>query len=616
MCGIAAILTPNHQRKESFMERAHHLLNHRGPDSKGNWQDDHVGLIHQRLSIQDLTEAGNQPMISENGRYQIIFNGEIYNHLELRNKFFLNKNWHGHSDTETILALFEKFGIEMLQYLVGMWAIAIWDKADKKLFVSRDRYGQKPLYYRFYPNGDFALASEIKPLLLANQSNAANHLMVAEYLALGNYGHLGNQTFFAEVFQLLPGSYAWIEEGQREITSTKYWQIPVIPRSEKISVGPKEISSLQECLYEAVNSQTISDVPIGASLSGGLDSSLVVGILASCTSEDNPVSVFTAQTPGSRWDESPFVKEVADKWGSKMNLYAKDLNQVRISESLERTIYIQEEPFGDPSIIAHGFLMDMAKEVGIKVVLGGQGADEVFRGYAHNIKQLFSHELSRLNFSYTLPELSKSNFELQEMLRIGLGAFFPEVERKMRMNSRENRRFFLSDALREAAGKFEMSSRLALANNWEDSLRESILGVHIPHLVHYDDRNGMARSIEGRMPFLDHRLLELVSTFTAESFVKNGYSKDLIRKAGKPFLPDKVIKRKDKLGFYTPIHEMLHIEIDWVHDMVGSPTWADAKVIAKDIEFYRGKKDSLEVSERLWRTVSLACWAKLFNVDL
>lgn len=616
MCGIGAILSRDQQTKDVFMERSYELLNHRGPDSQGSWKDDLVGLVHKRLSIQDLSEAGNQPMLSDNERYIIIFNGEIYNHLELRSKFFPSKNWRGHSDTETIIALFEKIGVEMFRNLIGMWAIVIWDQLDKKMLLSRDRYGQKPLYYRFYESGDFALASEIKPLLIPGQTNKANALMVAEYLALGNYGHLGNQTFFADVQQLLPGSYAWIRFGEDLLVPQKYWEVPVVPRKDKIPVGQKEILILKDYLYEAVSSQTISDVPIGASLSGGLDSSFVVGVLASRTSESNPISVFTAQTPGSKWDESPFVKAVADKWGSKMNLFAKDLNQVKISESLERTILIQEEPFGDPSIIAHGFLMDMAKEVGIKVVLGGQGADEVFKGYSHNIKQLFSHELSRLNFSYALPELNKSGFKFQETLRIGLGAYFPKLERNMRMRSRQQRRFFLSDPLREAAGMFEMSSRLALANNWEDSLRESITGVHIPHLVHYDDRNGMARSIEGRMPFLDHRLLDLVSTFTPESFFENGFSKDLIRKAGKEFLPDSIFKRKDKLGFFTPIHEMLRAEIEWVKEHVGTPSWVNYDIVSRDIKSFSDQGINMEISERLWRTVSLACWAKLFNVEL
>lgn len=616
MCGIAAILTPNREKKEHFTKRCLELLHHRGPDAQGRWIDEYVGLAHTRLSILDLSETGSQPMHSESGRYVIVYNGEVYNHLELRKKHFPRKKWHGHSDTETILALFEKLNTDVFPEMVGMWALAIWDKIAKKLLISRDRYGQKPLYYRFYDNGSFALASEIKPLLISGQSNRANPLMVAEYLALGNYDHLGAQTFFAEVEQLLPASFAWVTPNQRGLPIQKYWELPAVPRQDKIPVGTKEVEQLKETLIDAVRSQTLSDVPIGATLSGGLDSSLAVGILASGTTESNPLSVFTAQTPGSRWDESHYVKAVTDKWGARLCLRTKDLNRVRISESLEKNLLIQEEPFGDPSIIAHGFLMDMTKEAGIKVILGGQGADEVFRGYPHNIHQLFSHELSQFNFSYALPELHKAGFHKQETLRILLGAFFPHLERKLRLKSREKRRFFLSKELQEAAREAENQNTLALANNWEDSLRESVQGIHIPHLVHYDDRNGMARSIEGRMPFLDHRLLELVSNFAPEFFFHQGFSKKLIRKAGKDFLPKAVLRRKDKLGFFTPIHEMLRHEINWVEEIVLTNFWTDFEVIKSDITFYKTNGASNERSQRLWRVLSLLTWVKLFRIKI
>jgi len=616
MCGIAAIFSQDNFRKDSFISSAHLLQKHRGPDSRGQWKDENIGLAHQRLSIQDLSEAGNQPMFSESGRFVMIYNGEIYNHLSLRKRFFPQKKWIGHSDTETLIALFEKEGVSMFQYLIGMWAIAIWDKYEKRLLVSRDRYGQKPLYYRFFSNGEIAVASEIKPLLISGQKNKGNSLMIAEYLALGNYGHLAEQTFFADVNQLLPGSYAWIYPGQISLKHIKYWEIPMVPAKEKINVGKEEILELKNLLVEAVSSQTISDVPLGASLSGGLDSSLIVGILASQTTENNPVSVFTAQTPGSKWDESPFVKSVCEKYGKNIELYVKDLNQIKISEILEKTIEIQEEPFGDPSIIGHGYLMDMAKEVGIKVVLGGQGADEVFRGYHHNIKQLFSYELRRLNFSYVLPEMLKSNFGLQETARIFFGAYYPKFERRMRINSRKQRKNFLSLKLREATENSEMTNMLAYANNWEEGLKESISGVHLPHLVHYDDRNGMARSLEGRMPFLDHRLLELVTKFKPENYFENGYSKNLIRKAGKEFLPEKVFKRKDKLGFFTPLNEMLSGDINWVEEKIGNVDWVNNQSVMNDIDSFKGVKKGADASERLWRILSLACWAKLFNVSI
>lgn len=615
MCGISVILSENELLIDNFLIRSEKLLYHRGPDSQGTWKSAGIGMVHTRLSIQDLTEAGNQPMISSSSRYVIVFNGEIYNHFQLRQKFLPQYSWKGHSDTETILELFEIMGEKCFELMVGMWAIAIWDKRSERLLVSRDRYGQKPIYYR-KKGTDFLISSEIKPLLVSGEKNKVNSLMAAEYLALGNYGHLGEETFFRDIKQVLPGTYFWLDQNKQPIQTTNYWDIPKVKTKDKISVGPKEIEKLKEVIQEAVNSQTIADVPLGASLSGGLDSSIVVGILASSASNSNPISIFTAQTPNSKFDESPFVNAVMDKWEGRLNLFKKDLGEVRISSKLEKTLLIQEEPFGDPSIIAHGYLMDMAAELNIKVVLGGQGADELFRGYSHNIKQLFSHELRRMNFAYTFSEMKRSNLSLQENFRIIAGALFPELERSLREKSRENRRHFISEELRNSASQCDNVFKLAMAYEWDEGIEESIKGVHIPHLVHYDDRNGMARSIEGRMPFLDHRILDLVSTFKPDSFFKNGFSKILLREAGKEFLPEKVYNRTDKLGFFTPLQHILQEEIKFVEKILADSPWVEQKTIQLDLDMIRLKKSDGNISERVWRAMSLTLWANLFNVEL
>ncbi len=615
MCGISVIISENEDLVNTFLGKSKDLLFHRGPDSQGIWRADKIGMVHTRLSIQDLSEAGHQPMISTDSRYVIVFNGEIYNHLELRKKYLPYHIWKGHSDTETILALFEIMKEKCFALMVGMWAIAIWDQETDNLLVSRDRYGQKPLYYR-RTKTDFLFSSEIKPLLLTGKKNKVNSLMAAEYLALGNYGHLGEETFFKDIKQVLPGTYFWVDQNKKQIGTTPYWNIPKVKSKDKIRVGPNQIESLKEVIQEAVNSQTLSDVPLGASLSGGLDSSIIVGILASSASIINPISVFTAQTPNSKFDESPFVNAVMDHWGGRLKLYKKNLGEVRISSELEKTLLIQEEPFGDPSIIAHGYLMDMAAELNIKVVLGGQGADELFRGYAHNIKQLFSHELRRLNFGYTFLEMNKSNLGLQEKFRIIAGALFPDLERSLREKSRENRRHFISDELRQSAAENGNVFKLAMAHEWDEGIEESIKGVHIPHLVHYDDRNGMARSIEGRMPFLDHRILDLVSTFKPESFFNNGFSKVLLREAGKEFLPEKVYNRTDKLGFFTPLQDILQKEIKFVEEILVDSPWVEKKMIQIDLEKIKSNKSDGDISERVWRAMSLTLWAKMFNVEL
>lgn len=615
MCGISVILSENEQLVDNFLARSEKLLFHRGPDSQGTWKAFGIGMVHTRLSIQDLSEAGHQPMISSSSRYVMVFNGEIYNHLQLRQKFLPHYNWRGHSDTETILELFEMMGERCFEKMVGMWAIAIWDRETENLLVSRDRYGQKPIYFR-RTGSNFFISSEIKPLLVTGEKNKVNALMAAEYLALGNYGHLGEDTFFRDIKQVLPGTYFWLDQNRQPGRITNYWDIPKVKITDKIKVGPKELESLKEIIHEAVSSQTIADVPLGASLSGGLDSSIVVGILASSASISNPISVFTAQTPNSKFDESPFVNAVMEKWGGRLNLFKKDLGEVRISSKLEKTLMIQEEPFGDPSIIAHGYLMDMAAELKIKVVLGGQGADELFRGYSHNIKQLFTHELRRLNFGYTLTEMKKSNLSLQEKFRITVGALFPELEKNLREKSRENRRHFISEKLRYAASQNTNGFKLAMAYEWDEGIEESIKGVHIPHLVHYDDRNGMARSIEGRMPFLDHRILDLVSTFKPDSFFKNGFSKILLREAGCEFLPEKVYNRTDKLGFFTPLQHILQEEINFVAEILADSPWVEQEMIQQDLEMIRSRKSNGNISERVWRAMSLTLWAKLFNVEL
>lgn len=616
MCGISAFIGKNKGIKDLFIGNSIDMLSHRGPDDFGVWQENgatEIALVHRRLSIQDLSDAGKQPMISQNERFVLIFNGEIYNHLDLRSKYFPRKIWNGHSDTETLLALIDLMKEDCFQHLVGMWALACWDRQEKKLLISRDRFGQKPIYYLF-KDGSFLLSSEIKPLLTKGEKNPINSLMAAEYLALGNYGHLGEQTFFKNIFQLLPGHYAWISHSDSNIKSKPYWNLPKVRSSEKITVGKKEIISLKECIVEAVRSQTLSDVPIGASLSGGLDSSVVVGILANYFSETNPISVFTAQTPKSEFEETKFVKKVVEKWEPLVNLYQKDLNQVKISEYLVPTLMIQEEPFGDPSIIAHGFLMDMASELGIKVVLGGQGADELFRGYLHSIKQLFSHELGRFNFWYAAKELPNLSLGLAENSRILLGAFLPKLERALRKKSRKNRRDFISSQLQNGAEDLHLDSLLSLPNNWDDAVAESFMKVHIPHLVHYDDRNGMARSIEGRMPFLDHRILELISTFKPADFYRNGFSKSLLREATREYIPNEVYLRRDKLGFYTPLNKLLNDELNFVKEILSGSIWVQDEYKLRALKMIEKGRVPNHESEKIWRVICLTKWAELFDI--
>lgn len=617
MCGIAISVGLEKSKAEHFVNRANQLMVHRGPDGQGVFLDDDIALAHRRLAILDLSEAGAQPMHTQDERYVIVHNGEIYNHLDLRKRFLPDYLFKGHSDTETLLALYALQGKNMLSHLVGMWAFGIWDKTDKKLFISRDRYGQKPLYWRKNADKSLVFASEIKPLLFDGEKSAMNPTAVVEYLALGNYGHLGDQTFFKDILHFPAAAYAEIAPGHHQFEPVKFWDLPNIEEKNKTTFGPEQQITLRNIIDEAVQSQLLSDVNVGATLSGGLDSSTIVGAMADYKKSAFPV--FTAQTSGSKYDESVYVNEVEKKWGKDIiQLHRKELENAKISSALPEYIGIQEEPFGDPSILAHGFLMDMAKENGVKVIIGGQGGDELFFGYRNMTNNLLSVYLSKFKFGAFKSNIGKSNIGKAEFLRIVLGAFLPSVEKNKRKESREKRRFFLKENILKQVD--DTLIKMPNSNSYHETWDESIYRVHLPHLVHYDDRNAMSRSIEGRTPFLDHRIADFLATLKVDEFFKNGESKTLLRKTCSDLIPEKVIKRKDKLGFFTPIHEMLSNEIDWVESVILDEkelhTIVDMEIIKSDIDFYRSRKIDNDISRRLWRVLSFCIWKKQFNISI
>jgi asparagine synthase (glutamine-hydrolysing) len=608
MCGIACYIGNNKDAGYQFATKASTLLEHRGPDDSGIFNDEKVTLLHRRLSILELSELGHQPMVSSDDRYSIVFNGEIYNHLELRKKHLPNHRFKGHSDTETILELFRLMQEKMLAEMVGMWAIFIWDKQAKKLFVSRDRYGQKPIYIR-RTGGVWILSSEVKPLL--GKENNFNATAVAEYLALGNYGHLGVHTFYKDILQFPQGSYAWITAEDTKIEAKKYWVLPNVDAKDKIPFDEATKKELHDRIVEGVLSQTLADVPIGITLSGGIDSSIVAGILA--THYDKKINIFTAQSPNSRFDETKYVDAVIEKFDKgNFIVHRKDLNQLSIKDGLTEYIKIQEEPFGDPSIMAHGFLMNMAAAENIKVILNGQGADELFFGYNNMARAILLQQARSGQFGKMLENLKAMKLGRTYMLRTLLGSVFPAVENNMRSKSRIQRRNIINPALLKDVDDSLVS--LHQYNNVYDVWQESIYGVHIPHLVHYDDRNGMACSIEGRMPFLDHRIAEYVATIQPNEFLKHGRRKYILREACKQYLPEIINKRTDKIGFFTPLIDALDRDKQWVTDKMkdsnilteARSTTLLSKLAAKTLNI----PEALEI----WRSISLKIWMDEFGV--
>ncbi|PCJ67844.1 MAG: asparagine synthase (glutamine-hydrolyzing) [Bacteroidetes bacterium] len=552
MCGIAVILSLEQEQRDRFAFQALKMMNHRGPDSNGTWSDElEVCLGHNRLAILDLSDAGHQPMISSCGQYIMVFNGEIYNHQELRQKYLPNYEFKSTTDTETILELYKILGSEMQTEMLGMWAFAIWDIQKNELFVSRDRYGQKPLYF-VQTDTEIAFASEIEPLLVLLDRVNGDTTMISEYLSSGNYGHLREKTFFSEIEQIKPGHFAIVSGSQRSIESNSYWRLPVLSEKKGIKATQKYLDELKEIIKQAVLSQTLADVPIGVTLSGGIDSSVITGILAKYYPEK--FSVFTAQTAGSKYDETSYVDAVLNRLGKeKYSLHKIDLNNLMSQEDLDDLLDIQEEPFGDPSIMAHHQLMKLAKETNTKVILGGQGADEIFLGYGHSVNVILAHCIRCFKFKTILDWMINGQLGKNMWARILLAALFPRLEVYLRSKSRNKRKSQVSGYLNNTPNDVKLFPLIDVNQSWEDS----IYGVHIPHLVHYDDRNGMSVSTEGRMPFLDHRIIEKLGELKPSEFVKGAKRKSILRLACEEYLPKEVLNRRDKIGFYTPLQAIL-----------------------------------------------------------
>ena len=615
MCGIAAYLGSELSRGKRSVERALELLRHRGPDDEGVYSDGPVVLGQRRLAIVDLSASAHQPMVSPDGRWALIYNGEVYNHLALRSRLCRAWTFRSHGDTETVLAALALHGPAALPEMVGMWALALWDRAEQRLLISRDRYGQKPLYWRRDPCGALRLASEIKPLLAAGERPEMFAPAVADFLATGNYGHFGTRCFFRDVMVFPPAHWAYSKPHDPEPTPIRYWQFPAVPTRDRRPYDATVRRQFRAAFEEAVDSQLMSDVPVGATLSGGLDSSAVVGAMASRRAE---TPIFTAQCADSAYDESQYVRAVDERWSGRLQIHWTPVRRMRIPEFLREEVLIQEEPFGDPSIAAHRQLMTAARGAGVPVILGGQGGDELLFGYPHMMCSLISSSLRAGRLAWAWSESRTLGLSPQLLARIGLSAAAPSLEHWLRNKARVQYRDWLSPALRDAAtGE---TAELAVWSNAAATQLETVERVAIPHLTHYDDRSGMSLSVEGRMPFLDHRLADVLAHVDYGGFLHGGFSKRILRDACGDLLPKAVAERRDKIGFYTPVKQMLLDDFNYVKrilldDFARELNLYDLPAVAKNLEQLPRGPEASATATCLWRVLAVRMWAEAFSIQ-
>jgi asparagine synthase (glutamine-hydrolysing) len=623
MCGIAGVLNLSSAEIPNLSGRIgamNHLLEHRGPDGEGAWQHArrHVGFAHRRLSIIDLS-TGDQPMTDAAGNW-ITYNGEIYNYIELRDELGA-ENFQTTSDTEVILHSYRRWGADCVNHLRGMFSFAIWDEAQQQLFAARDRFGIKPFYYTKI--GDtFYFASEVKALLPFVTRIETDLEGFKDYLAFQFC--LAGKTLFKNISELLPGHTLSIKNGSIDVR--RYWEVYY---ELDFDHTPKYFEEkLQALLPESVNLHLRADVPVGTYLSGGLDSSSVAS-LASMQSNGN-FAGFTGKFSFSQdYDESVYARALAEWRG--FSLYEIDITAADFIENIRKVIYHLDYPVAGPGSFPQYMVSQLAARHR-KVVLGGQGGDEIFGGYTRYliayfeqcIKAAIDGTINNGNFIVTyesiIPNLTAlHNYKpmLQEFWREGL---FEDMDK--RYFRLINRAPLLRDEIHwNLLGDYSPFETFQTIFNGQNVGRESYFDrmTHfdfktlLPALLQVEDRVSMAHGLESRVPFLDHPLVEFAATMPADIKFKDGTMKQVLKNAMRPVLPDVIVDRKDKMGFPTPLTEWLKGEAhDFVQDVFSSPHAQNRELVNNKLVL-DGLAREPKFGRKAWGLLCLELWQQEFH---
>lgn len=623
MCGIWGIAT-NEAIEPSLLQKTGNILRHRGPDDGGIWlsKNGHIGLGHRRLSIIDLSTKAHQPMSNEDDSIWITYNGEIYNFKEIR--VVLEKKGHifkSHSDTEVIIHAYEEWGEECLSRLSGMFSFAIWDEKKQRLFIARDRIGKKPLFY-YWDGKLFAFASELQGLLALNIPKDVDLSAIHQYLI---YQYIpAPKSAFKDVFKLPPAYYLILENSNLRIQ--RYWNIDF---SEKIKViNEKQLTEdVFERLKESVRQRLISDVPIGAFLSGGIDSSIVVALMSEIMHE--PVRTFSIGFGEDAYNELPYARQIAKLFKTDHKEFIVKFDALDILPKLVRHY---GEPFADSSALPTFYLSKMTSEF-VKVALSGDGGDENFAGYdryyALKLMKWFRHvpktvrilSLKALNIGGESDIKSKS----KRLKRFLQGSFFPqnyEYLQWMIAFSKEKLEALYGRAMSEILMRenpydylvklFECST----ANNLIEKAMDADIHSYLPFdLLVKVDIASMANSLEVRCPFLDHKFMEFIASIPLEYKLNGRVKKYILKKAFKGLIPEEIFKR-GKTGFGVPISKWFRHDLkNYISDVLLSRQSLERGYFKPDAvrallsEHISGKIDH---SPRLWTLLMLELWHREF----
>lgn len=617
MCGIAGILhfDPSRTADESLLKKMTDSLVHRGPDGEGFFCRNNVGLGHRRLSIIDLS-TGDQPMFSEDKSISIIFNGEIYNYIELRDELKkLGCKFYTNSDTEVIIRAYETWGIDCQNKLNGMWAFALWDERKKQLFISRDRIGEKPLFYSTYDN-TFLFGSEIKSILAYGFPKVPNFELNELYLSLGYIP--APYTFYKNIIKLQAGHYLLVSP--ESVQEKKYWDLPEIDEDNMISDKKQVNENFEKLLKDSVRIRMRSDVPYGAFLSGGLDSAAIVALMSEISKE--PVKTFTIGSKEKMFDERKLAALVAGKFGTDHQEYM--IEQDGFDVAIQKVMHHFDEPFGDSSALPTGEVSKIASKK-VKMVLTGDGGDEVLSGYNSNRVEKFAEQYQRFPLAVrkALPGLVGSTANLfagdnrYKLKQIAKALSFSNETFSDRLMAKSWCRPELAKELIPDNGK-----QLRLSDFMSDFFSKYQVKHPFYQLMFFQfkvllpddflakvDRMSMASSLETRVPFLDYRLVEYMARVDRDVKMEGYERKSVLRNTIGQRLPAALL-RAPKRGFSIPLREWFKDKAfePKLQSLCNSDFGLDKRVIQKIVhENNSGKED---FGNLIWMLFVLNKWHK------
>jgi len=608
MCGISGVVRFDQKPvQQTLISRMMQEMKHRGPDDEGCFFEDNIGLGFVRLSILDLSPAGHQPMFSQDGRYVMVFNGEIFNYLELREE--LQKKGHHfktRTDSEVLLAAYVEWGVQCLGWLNGMWAFAIYDRKKKSMFAARDRYGIKPFYYHLN-EGSFVFASEIPPILgTLGRRPTPYHQAIFDYLVF-NRTDQSEHTFFVEVKKLQHGCYMLIEQGKAEIV--KWYNLRSKVEASEAFQRPEEF---RELLSSSIGLRLRSDVPVGVCLSGGLDSSTIVSTLLQDYQKEDLKTFSAVYGSGKHGDEMEFIKEYEH---SLRNMYFINPSAESLRQDFKKFVKIHGEPFPSTSPYAQYKVMELAKDH-VVVTLDGQGADEELAGYHYFYGFFFKDLLRKGKLGKLGSEIFSYLAEHRSLYGIKSFLYFL-LPQQLRTNVRVGNIGYLNQDFSNAHKRENgISNNLYAANTLNDALLDHF-EYKLEHLLKWEDRNSMGASLEARVPFLDYRLVEKVLATSGELMIRNGTTKHLLRESMKGRLPEKIRTRKDKIGFGTPENEWFRTK-EWqqiIAEVLTSKSFKERNMINPDVAMTKYKQylgDKANISREIWKWVHLEYWSREF----